>query len=276
MYNGYKKSSMHIGGKELFFYEKGEGAVTCVFSCGWAVPLPFSDMFELADMLSSHCRCVIFDRFGYGFSELADGKRDFSAITQETKELCSNANITGNIVFIGHSLATFHALDFAKTYQGMLKGLVLIDCYFPDTAIGRTLFYVNKLIAYFFLLQKKLGLLNKMSDAQFRKVLFNKREITEAVLQDSIKMAKARAYNKTVRSELHYALKDLRHLKTGLDKVEDIPVTAICRNLTHKSILNLQKYMKNLHVVNMGKASHFIHHDYPGEVAEQIIKLCKK
>ena len=79
MYNGYTKSSVDIDGKKMVFYEKGAGEVTCVFSCGWAFPLPFSDMFEIADILSQHCRCIIFDRFGYTFSEITDSLLFFAS-----------------------------------------------------------------------------------------------------------------------------------------------------------------------------------------------------
>jgi len=274
VYNGYTKLSVDIDGKKMVCYEKGKGEVTCIFSCGWAVPFPFSDMFEIANILSLHCRCVIFDRFGYGFSEITDGKRDFSSITRETKALCKEANILGNVVFIGHSLATYHALDFAKSFPEMVKGLVLIDCYFADTVVGQSLFHVNKLIACYFLFLKKIGIINKMDNAKFKKILFGKRKVPDNVLQDSILITKERVYNKTVCSELNCAIKDLKHLRNGLNKLDSIPIIAVCRNLTYKSILSLKKHINSIFVMNMGRTSHFIHHEYPENIADQIIEKC--
>jgi len=259
---------------KMTYYEKGQGDVTCIFSCGWAVPFPLADMFELADILSTQCRCIVFDRFGYGFSESYDGKRSFSAITQETKMLCDSLNIFGNVVFVGHSLSTFHALDLTKCYPEMIKGLVLIDSYNFDSKIGRLSFNINWIIAYYCLFLKKLGIIEKMKDSKLKKVLFGQRLIPEDMAIDALLVTRKRLYNKTVRNELKCAINDLKFLYKDLNKLENTPVVAICRDTTFGNNCKLVNYIQNISIINVGKSSHFIHHRYPAKIAEQISKLC--
>ena len=258
----------------MAYYEKGAGEVTCVFSSGWAVPFPFSDMFEIADALSTKCRCIVFDRFGYGFSDDSTEKRDFPAITQETKALCDALQLSKTLVLVGHSLSTFHALDFAKRFPSMVKGIVLIDGYFFNGGIGRLLFYFNWVPAYCFLLLRKTGLLKKMDERTLKKALFGDRKIPNDIAKTAVAITRKRLFNKTVRRELTCAIRDLKRLKNGLEELKDIPVTAIARDVSYKSIRKLGEAMPDFTLVNVGKSSHFIHYEHNSFVVAQIERLC--
>jgi len=274
LYNGFIKSEITINDKNMTYYEKGQGDITCIFSCGWAVPFPFADMFELADIISTQHRCIILDRFGYGFSDCNDGKRNFNNITQETKMLCDRLNIQKNIIFVGHSISTFHAIDLAKSFPEIIKGLVLIDSYIFVSKIGRFSFNINWIVAYFCLLLKKLGILSKMNDSKLKRILFGHRLIPEDVAVDALLITRERLYNKTVRNELKCAINDFKLLYKNLDKLKSVPVIAICRDATFGNNRKLLNYIQNTTIINLGKSSHFIHHIYPIKVAEQISELC--
>ena len=272
MYNGFIKSNININNATMVCYEKGKGDTTCILSCGWAVPFPFSDMFELADTLSKTYRCVVFDRFGYGFSDSSNDRRGFSAITKETKLLCEELHISGNVIYIGHSLSTFHALDFAKTFPDMIKGLVLIDGYYFDSFLGRMLFGINWMSAYYFLLLKKLGLIDKIEDEKLKKALLGDRVIPDEILKDTLDISRKRLYNKTILSELSASIRDLKSLNSGLDAL-DFPVVAICRNITYKNNFKKHAFLRKLSVINVGKSSHFIHYEYPEKIVDEVNKI---
>ena len=259
----------------MAYYEKGMGDVTCVFSCGWAVPLPFSDMLELAELLSGAYRCIIFDRFGYGFSDDGHGKRAFSTITEETKLLCDALGITGSVIYIGHSLSTFHALDFAKKYPEMIMGLVLIDSYNFSSALSRSAFAWNWLIAYYCVFMRKSGLISKIKDKRLKKLLLGHREVPEDILEDVLAITRKRLYNKTVRDELSAAIKDLKYLNIGLDKL-DMPITAVCRNASYRNNKKMSRHISAHRVINVGKATHFIHYEYPEIVSNEVDKITKR
>jgi pimeloyl-ACP methyl ester carboxylesterase len=231
-------------------------------------------MFELAEELSSNCRCVIFDRFGYGFSDVSDNSRTFSQITKETKLLFEALNVTNNIVFIGHSIATFHALDFANSYPQLIKGVVLIDSYPFNSSGGRFLFNINWVIAYCLLLFRKLGVLNKISDKNLTKLLFGKRNMPESIVTNSLIALRKGLYNKTVRNELKCAISDLKYLYANTKNLSNIPVVSICRGITYKFNKKYRDYITNYSLVNVGKSTHYIQHVHMKQVASEILKLC--
>jgi pimeloyl-ACP methyl ester carboxylesterase len=269
----FDRKEVLIDHKAMAYYEKGSGSVTCLFSCGWAVPFPLSDMFELADAMSLSCRCIVIDRFGYGYSDSVDSNRTFSEITSETKLLIDSLEITGDIVFVGHSLATFHALDFANRFPQLIKGVVIIDSYFNGFD-GESLFKFNWIRVYYHLLLQKLGVFRRASDGKLTKILFGDRIIPENIVADSLIAFRKGIYNKVVRSELKWSIKDLKHIYDNMKNLKNIPVVSICRNITYRSNKIYGDYIPNYKLVNVGESTHFIHHIHLQKVIDEITELC--
>ena len=64
-------------------YTEGEGDNTIVFMSGWGTTSPIPDFKALYSRLSDDYKIVVIEKFGYGFSDIVDGERDFDTILRQ-------------------------------------------------------------------------------------------------------------------------------------------------------------------------------------------------
>lgn len=272
----FTKIETVVEGRKMVCYEKGGGSVTCLFSSGWAVPFPLHDMHGVADALSAGRRCIVIDRFGYGYSDASGGLRSFACITRETKALCDRLHITGDIVYVGHSLATFHALDFACTFPQLCKGVALIDSYPARHAPERLAIRLNWLPYYCFKLLKALGVVGRVSDGTLQSILARRRSIPGDINAHMLALVRDAAFSPDMRSELKNVSAGLKSLFPRLDRLSAVPVTSICRSQTLGVNKRLAQSVGHLRLVNVGRSPHAIHYAHPSLVVAEVEKLCAK
>lgn len=272
---GYEVFNCCIDNKIMTGYQKGGGDIAFIFSSGWSVPFPLADMFEIADKLSESNRCVIFDRFGYGFSDFANNTRSIAKITQETKQLCDAISINKNVVFIGHSLATFHALDFASTYPDICKGIILIDCYPAQNIFERMTFLIHWLPLYFFRLIKKLNILQKAGKFMYKKLFLSGCNVPDDIKDAALWAIKRIAFNNDMKSELKEFRTDIKRLFSVLDIQVRVKVASICRNATYSVNKKFVRKIPHIIIVNTGKGSHLVHNKYPDVIVSEAQKIAQ-
>jgi len=77
--------------------------------------------------LAKTTRVCSYDRAGFGWSDPVPGPRDADHIAVELHQLLQQANISGPIVLMGHSIAGMYIRDYAARYPDQVAGLIFLD-----------------------------------------------------------------------------------------------------------------------------------------------------
>jgi pimeloyl-ACP methyl ester carboxylesterase len=114
-----------VNGYKMHLWCAGEGSPTIVLESGagddslvWGKVRPG---------LSKTTRVCSYDRAGTGWSEPQPGPRDSDHIVEQLHGLLQQADITGPIVLMGHSIAGMHMRDYVTRYPQNVKGIVFVD-----------------------------------------------------------------------------------------------------------------------------------------------------
>ena len=147
---------VEVDGHNMNIYTEGEGSHTLVFLSGWKVPSPIYEYRPLYSRLSDSYRCVVIEKFGYGFSDNFDGARDFDTLLRQDREALQKAGIEGPYVLCPHSLSGFEAELWAQKYPEEVEAVIGLDmclggCFDPaeDTKSSKTQNTIDKIGAFF-------------------------------------------------------------------------------------------------------------------------------
>ena len=148
--------SVEVDGCNMNIYVEGEGDHTLVFMAGWKCPSPMYSFKPLYSQLSGDYRCVVIEKFGYGFSDGFDGMRDFDTILRQDREALKKAGIEGPYVLCSHSLSGLEAELWAQKYPDEVEAIIGLDmcvggCFDPveDTKDCATQNKIDKFGAFF-------------------------------------------------------------------------------------------------------------------------------
>ncbi len=147
---------VEIDGHNMNVYVEGEGDHTMVFMSGWKVPCPIYEYRPLYSKLSDEYRCVVIEKFGYGFSDEFDGPRDFDTLVRQDREALQKAGIEAPYVLCAHSLSGFEAELWAQKYPEEVEAVIGLDmclagCFDPaeDMESSETQNRLDKVAAFF-------------------------------------------------------------------------------------------------------------------------------
>ncbi|WP_419871207.1 alpha/beta fold hydrolase [Candidatus Pristimantibacillus sp. PTI5] len=121
-----------VAGSKMHLYTEGEGDTTIVFASGWGTVNPYADFSPLYEGLKSHAKIAVYDRFGYGYSDMTDRKRDIDTITNEIHELLLVSGQKPPYVFAAHSLGALEAIRYAQRFPEEVKGILLTEGGSPE------------------------------------------------------------------------------------------------------------------------------------------------
>lgn len=133
-----KKTNTAVGelyevyGNKMHIYKGGEGESTVVFLSGWGTANPYVDFYPLYEKLEKDTKYAVIDRFGYGYSEMTDRKREIDNIVDETRVLLQESGLEAPYILVGHSLASLETLRYAQKYPEEVEGIVLLDAGNPE------------------------------------------------------------------------------------------------------------------------------------------------
>ena len=77
-------------------------------------------------------RVCVYDRAGYGYSDMGPLPRTSSRIANELYLLLQGGDIPGPFILVGHSFGGFNMQVFSRRYPYLTAGLVLIDASHPE------------------------------------------------------------------------------------------------------------------------------------------------
>jgi pimeloyl-ACP methyl ester carboxylesterase len=114
-----------LGGHCLHVECVGRGAPVVVFDPGiGATYRIYEDVIR--EISRDTCVCL-YDRAGYGASEIGPFPRTAQQVAEELRVLLDSARIGPDCVLVGHSPGALHSLVFAASFPQRVSGLVLID-----------------------------------------------------------------------------------------------------------------------------------------------------
>ncbi|MHB8156443.1 MAG: alpha/beta hydrolase [Desulfocucumaceae bacterium] len=128
---------INVNGNNIHIFTEGEGSASVVFASGWKVPSPYVDFYPLYSEISKHTSVAVYDRPGYGWSDVADTPRDIDTITKEIHELLEKSGQKPPYILVGHSIGSLEVLRFAQLYKNEVMGVVLIDGSNPEMYLNR-------------------------------------------------------------------------------------------------------------------------------------------
>jgi pimeloyl-ACP methyl ester carboxylesterase len=114
-----------IGGYQLHIHCAGEGSPTIIIDAGLGDDS--SDWEPVLAKSSEISRSCVYDRSGYGWSDVGPKPRSSRRIAHELKLLLEQANVAPPYVLVGHSFGGFNMRIFAANHPNDVVGIVLVD-----------------------------------------------------------------------------------------------------------------------------------------------------
>jgi len=119
------ENTIDVGAHRLFYQLHGRGIPTVVIDVG--VGESFQSWSSIVSDLSRTTSVFVYDRAGYGRSEMGSLPRNAKTEAADLRALLRNAGIKGPYVLVGHSLGGLNIQVFAREYPDDVAGLVLLD-----------------------------------------------------------------------------------------------------------------------------------------------------
>ncbi len=153
--NGY---NMHL------YTSSGKSDLSLVFTSNIGASVPYTEMYPIFSKLPDEFSKAVYDKPGYGWSDLTKEARDIDTIVSEIHEVLHNAEYPFPIIFVAHSMGSLEAIRYAQLYPEEVAGIVLIDGAAPDFCSK----FNNIMIVESFLINgiRNVGALRLLSDTE--------------------------------------------------------------------------------------------------------------
>lgn len=119
--------------KQMSIYTEGEGVKTLVFMSGGGTSSPILDFKSLYSLLSDEYKIVVVEKFGYGFSDIVDKKRDIDTILEDTRTSLQKAGIVGPYILCPHSMSGIESLYWEQKYPDEVSAIIGLDMAVPES-----------------------------------------------------------------------------------------------------------------------------------------------
>ncbi|MBV7508982.1 alpha/beta hydrolase [Bacillus sp. sid0103] len=273
-----------VFGHKMHIYTGGEGELTVIFNAGWGTVNPYVDYYPLYDRIEAHARFAVIDRFGYGYSDQTERKRDIDNIVEEMHELLKKSEIQPPYILVGHSLSSLETIRFVQKYQDEVKGIVLLDGGSPEYYAKQTPLTGVSLIQRFLV---KSGVARVMYHFEgFAESLGSERNGLKQLPNELKELDRIstllKASNKNITDEMRQSKLNARKVLKG-EKPLEVPMTVITAGRFGKqqsewidSQAILTSWSDRGKQVIVEDAEHYIHHYHPDLVAKEILNIVKE
>lgn len=284
-----------INGHNMHIYGEGvaDNTPTVVFTSGWKTPSPYVDYYPLQKEISKYTRAVVYERPGYGWSEVASGERDIDIITKELHDLLGKAGEKGPYILVGHSFGANEVLRFAQLYSGEVAGVVLIDGsnpYYTITIKRPSKYFIRYGTVKSTIFNNIINMLNRFG---ITRLLFDNTDLYSSrltsykndlsLVPEELRELDEAMFIKTLNNKNH--LQELRMDSSKLVENKNIgntPLKVITSSLYNNSELtrniqqDLLKWSTNSKQIIADDSQHYIHWFKPEVISQEIIEMIKK
>lgn len=270
-----------IGDKMMHIYTGGSGDTTVIFGAGWGTANPYVDFYPLYNEVGKYAKFAVYDRFGYGYSDITDKERDINTIVDEIHELLNESGQKPPYVLVGHSLASLEIIRYAQKYKDEVKGIVLIDGGNPE-------YYANqKPVTFIGVFHKQLirfgiaRLLYKIDS--FKDSVNSERNTLKLLSSDLKELDKTStliiASNDNIIDEMRRSQSNAKKVVDG-GKLGNLPLTVITAGnfgQVSQSWLDSQEKLKDWSTLGkqltVKDSNHYIHQYKPEIIINEILKI---
>lgn len=123
---------VEIDGANMNIYTAGCGDQTLVFMAGANTPAVIYDFKPLFSQLSDTYQIAVIEKFGYGYSDDADGERTLSTILRQDREALEKAGIPAPYILCPHSASGLEAIRWAQLYSDEVTAIIGLDMAVPE------------------------------------------------------------------------------------------------------------------------------------------------
>lgn len=272
----YMKNRVLVDGQEIYYDEVGSGSPTIVLLSGSGISSTYTDMYTLRKLLSKNNHVFLMDRFGMGLSSDTDKKRDADTLTEELTQALHGSKQQGPYLLVAHSMAGLQAIRFAQLHPEDTFGIVFVDAASPEFC--REFQDPMKNLMHVLKLMRQLGLLRPVSRIPGMAALFfSNQNLSSEIRELERYMILRNLWNPVMINER-------REIQTNGEIVENhgalgkIPIRVISAGdngfdgwlESQQGLLSLSADSTSIVLPDAG---HFIHHEHPEVVVEEIEKL---
>lgn len=274
-----------LDGQQMHVYTQGEGDITIVLASGLGTENPYVDFYPLHEKLSKQARVVVYDRFGYGWSDQTSVLRDIDTITGELSTSLRESGEKGPYLFVAHSIASLEAIRFAQTYPDEVAGIVLLDAGNPT--FYKTYHTPSKATQKFMQLLKTSGTLRVLSHVpSVAEALLEPEEgygqgIPESLKEMQLAMLLKNFSNDTVIDEMLHLQSNAKKVVDG-GHLGDLPLIWFTAGSSQQVIEGwsesqeeLAEWSTNHKQIILDNAGHYVHHHEPELIIEEISSLAE-
>lgn len=271
-----------VKNKKMHIYTGGSGEVTVVFASGWGTVNPYADFYSLYDKTSKFAKFAVYDRFGYGYSEFTEEKRDIDTIVEEMHQLLNKSGQNPPYVLVGHSLASLETIRYAQKYKDEVKGIVLIDGGNPEVYAKQK---PSTLIANIQRQLMKFGIARALYKTESFASSLNSERNNLSILPEDIKeldkiSTLLRGNNRNIIDEMKRSQENAKKVVAG-GKLNNIPLTIITSGSFGEeskgwidSQVKLKDWSRYSKQFIVGDARHYIHQYKPEIITKEIAEMC--
>lgn len=123
---------VEVNGHNMSVYMEGKGEATLVFLSGGGTCCPILDFKSLYSLLCDDYKIAVVEKFGYGFSDAVDTRRDIDSILEDTRAALTAAGAEAPYVLCPHSISGLEALYWAQKYPDEVQAIVGLDMAVPQ------------------------------------------------------------------------------------------------------------------------------------------------
>jgi len=263
-----------VKANNMSVYTKGDGQTTLVFMSGGGTCSPILDFKSLYSLLSDDYRIVVIEKFGYGFSEIVDEKRDVDTILNELRTALLEAGIEGPYILCPHSMSGIEALYWVQKYPQEIKAIIGLDMAVPDAYSD---YNINIPLLKISSFAAQIGITRLIPE------LSESEAIKYGTLSDEEKeIYRTIFYRRTATKTMLNEVEEIKNNATIVNKgdVVDVPILMFCSNGNGtgwnedewKSYqYNYMNQITNGKLISLG-CNHYIH-DYEYEKIAEDVKF---
>ncbi len=161
-----------INGNHIHLYEAGNSDLPLVFASDIGTPVPYVDFYPLHETLSQNHSVMIYDKPGYGWSDLTNASRDIDTICEEIHATLHSDDLPGDedtylepFIYVARGMGALEAIRYAQLYPEDIAGIVFIEGTSPSFCAD----YNNIMIIESFMTNalRNTGVMRLMGNSQF-------------------------------------------------------------------------------------------------------------
>lgn len=196
-----------VEGGRMHLYEAGNSEIPLVFTSTVGSSVPYVDLYPLHHPLSSQHKVMVYDRLGYGWSDITSKPRDIDTICKEIHTLLHSNDDPSDedvslqpFIYVAQGIGALEAIRYAQLYPQDLAGIVFIEGTSPSfCADYNNIMIIESFITNFL---RNTGVLRLMSHSRFTSAMINDNpELPESLRYLNRGLALDMTWNRNILAE---------------------------------------------------------------------------